>query len=65
MTHFRWRKSTHSGDQNQECVEVGFAVSSNPVGIRDTKQDDLPDDVRPQLVVPAASFAALIQALKK
>jgi len=33
------------------------------VGIRDTKQRELPDAARPLLVVPDASFTALLQKL--
>jgi hypothetical protein len=34
----RWRKSTHSGGNGGECVEVGTRLSQvGPVLVRDTK----------------------------
>jgi hypothetical protein len=35
-----WRKSTFSGDPENECVEVSF--TTNTVGMRDSKNPDGP-----------------------
>lgn len=51
-----WRKSSHSHFEENACVEIGAAAGL--VGVRDTKQQHMPDEVRPVLVVPAGSFAA-------
>ena len=32
-----WRKSTRSGANGGNCVEVGFAADGRMVGVRDTK----------------------------
>ena len=37
-TYSVWRKSTRSGPNNGNCVEVGFAADGAVIGIRDTKQ---------------------------
>ncbi|WP_158890312.1 DUF397 domain-containing protein [Amycolatopsis anabasis] len=57
-----WRKSTRSHYEENACVEVGFG--SGLVGIRDTKQADLPEAARPVLVTGAATFAALVAHLR-
>ncbi|MFC9254043.1 DUF397 domain-containing protein [Amycolatopsis thailandensis] len=56
-----WHKSTYTHWEENACVEVGGAPGL--VGIRDTKQWALPDRSRPILVVPAASFSALLDHL--
>jgi Domain of unknown function (DUF397) len=37
-----WRKSSHSGSEGQECVEVGALRASRMVGMRDSKDPDGP-----------------------
>lgn len=56
-----WHKSTYTHWEENACVEVGRLPGL--VGIRDTKQWALPDENRPILVLPAESFAALIDHL--
>lgn len=56
-----WHKSTYTHWEENACVEVGTGVGQ--VGIRDTKQHELPDTIRPVLVVGNASFAALLDHL--
>lgn len=59
MNEVRWRKSTHSGDKEGECVEVGLSVGSSPVGVRDTK-----DREGGQLTVPAEAWTGFLNAVK-
>ncbi len=56
-----WHKSSYTHWEENACVEVGSA--SGLVGIRDTKQRELPSEVRPVLAVPAKGFAALLDHL--
>jgi hypothetical protein len=56
-----WHKSTYTHWEENACVEVGSGPGM--VGIRDTKQRELPNEVRPILVVPASSFTALLDHL--
>lgn len=56
-----WHKSKYTHWEENACVEVGAGVGQ--VGIRDTKQRELPNAVRPVLVVGNASFAALLDHL--
>lgn len=56
-----WHKSTYTHHEENACVEVGGAPGL--VGIRDTKQRELPSEVRPILVVPVATFTALLDHL--
>lgn len=56
-----WHKSTYTHWEENACVEVGSAPGL--VGIRDTKQWAMPDETRPILVLPAESFAALLEHL--
>jgi Domain of unknown function (DUF397) len=37
----RWRKSSHSGDQGGECVEVA-ALPTGGIGVRDSKNPEGP-----------------------
>jgi hypothetical protein len=51
-----WRKSSYSGGQNNDCVEV--AITTQEVGVRDTK-----DRTGGQLTMKASAFAALVTRL--
>jgi hypothetical protein len=44
-----WRKSSHSGGGNNDCVEVAFGAEA--VGVRDSKNTD-----GPQLAFPATAW---------
>ena len=50
----RWRKSSHSGDQGGECVEV-TAFPSGAIAVRDSKH---PDD--PCLTLSRHAFRTLL-----
>jgi hypothetical protein len=50
-----WRKSSYSGMNNQECIEVAELADAGRVGIRDSKQSD-----GPVLAIPAGQFAAFV-----
>lgn len=50
-----WRKSSHSGPPNGDCVEV--AITDERVGVRDSKNAD-----GPRLAFPRATWRAYIQA---
>jgi hypothetical protein len=52
-----WRKSSHSGGESAQCVEV--ADLTEAIGIRDSKNVHAP-----HLTVTRTNFTALIQALK-
>ena len=52
-----WRKSTHSSNQGDDCVEL--ADLGEVVGLRDSKDPD-----GPKLVVRRAEFSALLTSLK-
>ena len=51
LTPPTWRKSSYSGANNGNCVEVGTAART--VAIRDSK-----DPSGPRLDIPAASWSA-------
>jgi hypothetical protein len=51
-----WRKSSYSGGQNNNCVEV--ATAAQEVGIRDSK-----DRAAGQLTMKTSMFAALVERL--
>ncbi|WTW93583.1 DUF397 domain-containing protein [Streptomycetaceae bacterium NBC_01309] len=55
-TGLLWRKSSYSGNQGGECVEVASLTPA--VGVRDTK-----DRSRGVLTVPAPSWASLTASL--
>lgn len=57
-----WHKSTYTHWEENACVEVGGAPGL--VGIRDTKQRELPDETRPVLVFSTAAFGALLDQVK-
>jgi uncharacterized protein DUF397 len=54
FTHALWRKSTRSGDNGGQCVEVAFLGTA--VGLRDSK-DKGNGSI---LIVPPAEWAAFI-----
>ena len=51
LTPPTWRKSSYSGANNGNCVEVGTAART--VAVRDSK-----DPSGPRLAIPAASWSA-------
>jgi len=53
-----WRKSTHSGGDNGDCVEIADALPG-VVPVRDSKNPH-----GPALVFPAASWTAFIAQAK-
>lgn len=57
LTPPTWRKSSYSGANNGNCVEVGDAARG--VAVRDTK-----DPNGPQLAIPAAGWRAFTRNLK-
>lgn len=56
-TFAQWRKSSHSGGDSGQCVEVAEAPSH--VGIRDSKNPTVG-----HLTVDRAAFAALVSRVK-
>jgi len=54
----QWRKSSYSGDNGGNCVEVARLVEG--VGIRDSKKREFG-----HLTVSLAQFAALLSQLKQ
>jgi hypothetical protein len=54
----RWRKSSHSGGNGGECVEL--ASAPGVVAVRDSKDPD-----GPKLLVGREEFAALVTSLKR
>jgi hypothetical protein len=57
LTRASWRKSSHSGAQASECVEV--AGLSDTVAVRDSKDPD-----GPVLTLHAAMWRSLLRNLK-
>ncbi|MFC5185388.1 DUF397 domain-containing protein [Actinomadura harenae] len=53
-----WRKSSRSGDDHGQCVEV--ADLGNVVGIRDSKSPQ-----SGHLVLPGVGFASLVECVKQ
>ncbi|WP_119728317.1 DUF397 domain-containing protein [Thermomonospora amylolytica] len=53
-----WRKSTHSGDGNADCVQV--ADFTTVVGIRDSKDPD-----GPVIHVTRAGLAGLLETARR
>ncbi|MFF3934689.1 DUF397 domain-containing protein [Streptomyces phaeofaciens] len=51
-----WRKSTHSGESGNDCVEI--AVTTHHVHVRDSKQPHI------TLTLPHRTWAPLIATLK-
>ena len=58
MENMNWRKSTYSGANGGNCVEVGNTASV--VSVRDTK-----DAAGPRLSVGTAAWKAFTEQLKK
>ena len=53
LTGIQWRKSSYSGDQGGDCVEIGEMTTA--VAIRDSK-----DPAGPILTVGPATFTAFL-----
>ncbi|MEU8341084.1 DUF397 domain-containing protein [Spirillospora sp. NPDC048832] len=53
-----WRKSTHSGNDGGDCVEL--ADLGEVVGLRDSKDPD-----GPKLIMRRTEFSALLTSLKR
>ncbi|GAA3090295.1 DUF397 domain-containing protein [Streptosporangium carneum] len=58
LTTARWRKSSLSGDDGSDCVEVA-ALSGGHHALRDTK-----DRTGPALILTPAAWTSLITALR-
>ncbi|MFB4317622.1 DUF397 domain-containing protein [Actinomadura sp. 21ATH] len=58
LTNARWRKSSHSGGNGGECVEV--ADLAGVVAVRDSKDPD-----GPKLALDRTVFRALVTRIKK
>jgi hypothetical protein len=54
-----WRKSSHSGTQQGECVEIAD-LAAGVVGVRDSK-----DPYGPHLSVSTAAFGQLVRRLRE
>lgn len=54
----RWRKSSHSGGEAGECVELAALPSA--VGVRDSK-----DPEGPRLVVSRRAFGVLVGGIRR
>lgn len=59
-TYSGWRKSSRSGGNNGNCVEIGFAA--NDRAIRDTKEAGNPN--RSTLEVSGSAFATFLNTVK-
>ncbi|GAA1341205.1 DUF397 domain-containing protein [Actinocatenispora thailandica] len=59
LTRARWRKSTRSGTQGGQCVEVATNLPE-VVAVRDSKDPD-----GPVLVVAARAWAAFADSMKQ
>jgi hypothetical protein len=57
-----WKKARKTHFEENACVEVGTAPGY--VGIRDTKQDGVPEAHRTVLVVSRGTFAAFLTGLR-
>ena len=53
-----WRKSSKSGPERSECIEVA-ELTPGTIGIRDSK-----NSIGPHLAITPAAFARLVQAIK-
>ena len=58
LTHARWRKSTRSGDNGGNCVEVADNLAG-VVAVRDSK-----DPHGPALVVESAAWSAFTETVR-
>lgn len=59
LTGARWRKSTRSGSNGGDCVEIADNLP-DVVGVRDSK-----DPAGPALVFPRTAWRAFVQGLKE
>jgi uncharacterized protein DUF397 len=59
-TELTWRKSSYSGANGGECVEVGMSPIAELVGLRDTKSRE-----RGMLAVSRETFAVLLADVKR
>ncbi|HXL94726.1 MAG TPA: DUF397 domain-containing protein [Streptosporangiaceae bacterium] len=59
-TELEWRKSSYSGPNGGECVEVGTSPILELVGLRDTKSRE-----RGMLAVSRKTFAVLLADMKR
>jgi hypothetical protein len=55
-----WRKSTYSGNNGGECVEVATQAIPGVVPVRDSKNPD-----GSALLFPPTAFARFVQALQR
>ncbi|MBE1530361.1 DUF397 domain-containing protein [Actinomadura algeriensis] len=55
----QWRKSSHSGGQGGECVEVANAAPVSAVAVRDSKDPD-----GPKLLLDVAAWRTLTARIK-
>ncbi|WP_396276384.1 DUF397 domain-containing protein [Kitasatospora xanthocidica] len=55
-----WRKSSYSGDDGAECIEVALGFLSGVVPVRDSK-----DPHGPALVFPSAAWDSFIAAIQE
>jgi hypothetical protein len=62
-TYGQWRKSSRSGGNNGNCVEVGFTPDGEMTGIRDTKEAGQAD--RSTLEVPRSAWAKFVGAVRE
>ncbi len=58
-----WRKSSHSHFEENACVEIG--TGPDVVGVRDTKQQAMPERARPKLMFSSDAFTAFLDHLKR
>ncbi|MFJ5819350.1 DUF397 domain-containing protein [Streptomyces sp. NPDC093108] len=57
-----WRKSSYSGGNEGQCVEVADLAVASYVGERGIRDSKNPDG--PALLIPKESFAAFMTAVK-
>ncbi|MEV7941686.1 DUF397 domain-containing protein [Kitasatospora sp. NPDC088264] len=55
-----WRKSSYSGDDGGECIEVALGSLPGAVPVRDSK-----DPHGPALVFPASAWEAFVSAVRE
>ncbi|MFF2118705.1 DUF397 domain-containing protein [Kitasatospora sp. NPDC058184] len=55
-----WRKSSYSGDDGAECIEVALGFLSGAVPVRDSK-----DPHGPALVFASAAWGSFIAAIQE
>lgn len=59
ITYHAWRKSTRSGANGGNCVEVGFSPDAAMTGIRDTK-----DRAYGTLEITRGTWASFLDRIK-